>query len=126
MIWWWKRCYALVTVEKNYSYALISEKLKTVTKCRLTVIFLKNLTHLQKGDQIMAKGKPWHPACYAALNAPIVPVVEPSLEKSGRPLLETDFPLLREVYPDCYGCKTPITDVSLNSFSLNTLVLLTN
>jgi hypothetical protein len=61
----------------------------------------------------MAKGKPWHPACYAALNEPIVAVAEPYLEKSGRPLLETDFPLLREALPDCYGCKTPITDVSL-------------
>jgi len=64
----------------------------------------------------MAKGKPWHPACYAAINQPVVPVIEPQLEKSGRPLLETDFPLtdlIRDLVPDCSGCKTPISDVSL-------------
>ena len=60
---------------------------------------------------------------------PLTPVLEPILKKSDKPKMETDFApkyyhdlesmlplvedLIKESYPDCSGCKTPISDVSL-------------
>ena len=86
----------------------------------------------------MSKGKPWHQSCWDRANEPVIavtPAVEPILKKSDRPKVETDsghrrYPLLstedldlmlplvedliKESYPDCSGCKTPISDVSHN------------
>ena len=83
----------------------------------------------------MVRGKPWHPSCRAAAIEPVIavtPAVEPILRRTERPQMEADigskrYPttdeldlmlplvedLIKESYPDCSGCKTPIRDVSL-------------
>ncbi|CAG2180491.1 unnamed protein product, partial [Oppiella nova] len=92
-----------------------------------------------KDEKVMVRGKPWHPGCNAAINEPVItvtPAVEPLLQKATRPKVETDIgrksypiddldsllPLLddfvKKSYPDCSGCKTPITDVSLTVVEL--------
>lgn len=54
----------------------------------------------------------WHPQCFKCTHCGI-PLEERNFyEKNGLPYCEKDYMDL--FHPKCYGCKKPITDVSIS------------